>query len=47
MEGQPQNPELRNNPENFHLCMFIICYLLAKFFCQLSSILSLILIGGF
>ena len=20
MESQPQNPEFRNNPENFHLC---------------------------
>ena len=22
MESQPQNPEFRNNPENFHLCSF-------------------------
>ena len=22
MESQPQNPEFRNNPENFHSCMF-------------------------
>ena len=22
MESQPQNPELRNNPENVHPCMF-------------------------
>ena len=21
MESQPQNPEFRNNPENFHLCL--------------------------
>ena len=21
MESQPQNPELRNNPQNFHLCI--------------------------
>ena len=21
MESQPQNPEFRNNPENFHLCV--------------------------
>ena len=21
MESQPQNPELRNNPENFHPCV--------------------------
>ena len=22
MESQPQNPEFRNNPENFHPCIF-------------------------
>ena len=22
MESQPQNPEFRNNPENFHLCIW-------------------------
>ena len=22
MESQPQNPEFRNNPENFHTCDF-------------------------
>ena len=22
MERQPQNPEFRNNPENFHTCMY-------------------------
>ena len=21
MESQPQNPEFRNNPQNFHLCI--------------------------
>ena len=21
MESQPQNPEFRNNPENFHACL--------------------------
>ena len=21
MESQPQNPEFRNNPESFHMCM--------------------------
>ena len=21
MESKPQNPEFRNNPENFHLCI--------------------------
>ena len=24
MESQPQNPELRNNPENFHQCILLI-----------------------
>ena len=23
MESQPQNPEFRNNPENFHPCKYI------------------------
>ena len=23
MESQPQNPEFRNNPENFHPCMYL------------------------
>ena len=27
MESQPQNPEFRNNPENFHPCE---CYLASK-----------------
>ena len=22
MESWPQNPEFRNNPENFHLCLY-------------------------
>ena len=22
LESQPQNPEFRNNPENFHTCVF-------------------------
>ena len=25
MESQPQNPEFRNNPENFHPCMCEVC----------------------
>ena len=24
MESQPQNPEFRNNPENFHPCVHIV-----------------------
>ena len=29
MESQPQNPEFRNNPENFHPCgfTFVLLYL--------------------
>ena len=23
MESQPQNPEFRNNPENFHTCITV------------------------
>ena len=25
MESQPQNPEFRNNPENFHPCIDCLC----------------------
>ena len=34
MESQPQNPELRINPENFHPCVWVISdklYLLVHF----------------
>ena len=24
MESQPKNPEFRNNPENFHPCVYLI-----------------------
>ena len=24
MESQPQNPEFRNNPENFHPCLHVV-----------------------
>ena len=24
MESQPQNPEFRNNPENFHPCIYVV-----------------------
>ena len=27
MESQPQNPESRINPENFHPCVFVIAKL--------------------
>ena len=26
MESQPQNPEFRNNPENFHPCLCVACF---------------------
>ena len=26
MESQPQNPEFRNNPENFHPCMYFVAH---------------------
>ena len=26
MESQPQNPEFRNNPENFHPCLYYIFF---------------------
>ena len=25
MGSQPQNPEFRNNPENFHPCTMFVC----------------------
>ena len=28
MESQPQNPEFRNNPENFHPCIRCMFFLL-------------------
>ena len=34
MESQPQNPEFRNNPENFHACLCPP----GKFSCFLSSV---------
>ena len=33
MESQPQNPEFRNNPENFHPCIsYISVLILIKLF---------------
>ena len=29
MESQPQNPEFRIIPENFHPCMSTLCFILA------------------
>ena len=31
MESQPQNPEFRNNPENFHTCKptLTLCWILS------------------
>ena len=35
MESQPQNPEFRNIPENFHPC--IVCIVVKKFLSQVTS----------
>ena len=36
MESQPQNPEFRINPENFHPCLFLISQLiLLNFFIKI------------
>ena len=32
MESQPQNPEFRNNPENFHPCVEMLKTWVVKFF---------------
>ena len=34
IESQPQNPEFRINPENFHPCLageFFLCFMLTNF----------------
>ena len=33
MESWPQNPEFRNNPENFHPCLTL--FLASRYFCRL------------
>ena len=38
MESQPQNPEFRNNPENFHLCKIKIVNLGQCFLTVLNSV---------
>ena len=35
MESRPQNPEFRNNPENFHPCTYLLTPVTAE-----SSLLS-------
>ena len=32
MESQPQNPEFRNNPENFHPCFYSVAFI--SLFCH-------------
>ena len=39
MESHPQNPEFRNNPENFHPCMILRCFLFGLWF-QVPVLLS-------
>ena len=31
MESQPKNPEFKNNPENFHLCVMPVDYTVPSF----------------
>ena len=41
MESLPQNPEFRNNPENFHLCLTSACAYLWKTSCgDMASLIS-------
>ena len=42
MESHPQNPGFRNNPENFHPCL----YTLATFIANRSSLIGRIYVGG-
>ena len=30
MESHPQNPDLRNNPENFHPCKVDVCLIMPE-----------------
>ena len=34
MESKPQNPEFRNNPENFHPCVYIQVHCRLDFFME-------------
>ena len=43
MESQPQNPEFRINPENFHPCTFLISQLnLLKFVIKIISLIHIL-----
>ena len=42
MESQPQNPEFRNNPENFHPCIeSLFCYAVLSCFLSSFALISL------
>ena len=41
MESQPQNPEFRINPENFHPCMYLLSKLTALRISNTQNLLSL------
>ena len=43
MESQPQNPEFRNNPDNFHPCIQIISPKVMGHLCSdLSGVIQLV-----
>ena len=37
MESQPQNPELRNNSENFHPCIMLVVIEAATIFVEYQN----------
>ena len=41
MESQPQNPEFRNNPENFHPCIITTAHIYVY-----STILEVFMLKG-
>ena len=41
MKSQPQNPEIRNNPENFHPCSLCsVSYLIRYIFTGIGSLVT-------
>ena len=50
MESQPQNPEFRNNPENFHQCIAMYANLQASYvqnFIQLCTYFTTTQLPGY